>query len=161
MPPNLSRAGAAGTALTVGLAGIILTWLGLFLSPLHLVATAWLVGISYWTAIAIGFLMLTMILHIFDAMWGTVLRRQLKHGLSAFKWLAVLFLPLLLLSIFGPRDTIWGWLNPQHLVMPQHETVGHDVVYAKKAGFLNFKALIICTVLFYTIWIWLSARLHF
>lgn len=155
------RTDASGRALMIGLVGIVLTILGAFISGLHIAATSWLVGISYWTAAAIGFLMLTMILHIFDAMWCTVMRRQLEHGLAAFKWLAILFLPLILVSAIGPhRDTVWGWMSPSHLVLPENKTVGHDVIYAKKSGFLNFKAFVFFTVLFYGLWIWLSARLR-
>ena len=153
-------ANPAGRALAIGLAGIAVTALGVLPSGLHAVTTAWLVGIAYWTAIALGFLLLTMILHIFDAMWGTVLRRQLEHGLTAFRWLALLFLPLLLITFFVQRDAVWGWLNPAHLVLPENKTVAHDVIYAKKAGFLNLKALVFFSVLFFAIWIWLSDRLR-
>src|ERR1700722_3706115 len=92
------RAGPASRALGIGVAGIAVTVLGAFISPLHSVTAGWLVGIAYWTAIALGFLLLTMLLHIFDANWGIVLRRQFEHGLTAFWWLALLFLPLLLIS---------------------------------------------------------------
>jgi len=150
----------AGRALRVGCAGIAVTALGLFVSPLHIVATAWLVGLSYWTAIAIGMLLLVLIHHVFDAMWSTVIRRQFEHGLAAFKWLALLFLPLILVSWFGPRDTIWPWMSPGHLMMPKGVTVGQDIIYAKKAGFLNLHAFTLFTAVFFAIWIWLSARLR-
>lgn len=150
----------AGRALAIGLGGIAVTALGLFISGLHVVATAWLVGIAFWTAMAIGFLLLVLIHHVFDAMWSTVLRRQLEHGLVAFKWLALLFLPLLIATWAGPRDTIWPWMNPAHLMMPDGKTVGADIIYAKKAGFLNLKALTIWSAVFFAVWIWLSARLR-
>ncbi len=71
------------------------------------VATAWLVGIGFWTAIAIGMLMMILIHHIFDASWSIVLRRQYEHGLAAFPWLALLFLPLILAScVRRPRPDL-------------------------------------------------------
>lgn len=151
---------ASGKALLTGLTGIAVTLLGVTISGGHIVATAWLVGLVFWTAIAIGMLMLVLIHHIFDAMWSTVLRRQMEHSLAAFKWLALLFVPLFLASWFGPRDLVWPWLNPSHLMVAEGKTVGQDVIYAKKSGFLNFNALVIWTAVFFGLWIWLSARLR-
>jgi len=147
-------------ALIIGVIGILVTWALALVVPLQLVATGYLVGIAYWTAVAIGMLLLTMILHILDANWGTPIRRQLEHGISAFKWLAVLFLPLLLVSLFGKHDTIWGWMSPTHLVLPEHKLVDQDAVYAKKAGFLSVKPFLVGTVLFFALWMWLAARLR-
>jgi len=146
--------------LGVGLAAIAVTALGILVSGAHIVATAWLVGLCFWTAMAIGMLLLVMIHHIFDAMWATVLRRQFEHALAAFKWLALLFLPLLLASWLGQRDIVWPWLNPDHPMVKLGKTVGTDVVYAKKAVFLNLPALVISTAVFFLVWMWLSARLR-
>jgi hypothetical protein len=160
VPVALPAVTPSGKALRVGLAGIALTVLGIFISGPHIVATAWLVGLVYWTAIAIGMLLLVLIHHIFDAQWSTVLRRQMEHSLAAFKWLALLFVPLFVASWFRPHDLVWPWLNPSHFMFAEGKTVGQDVVYAKKSGFLNFKALVIWTAIFFAIWIWLSARLR-
>ena len=153
-------ASLSGKALGIGLAGIAVTLLGVLVSGGHIVATAWLVGLSFWTAMAIGMLILVMIHHIFDAMWATVVRRQFEHALAAFKWLALMFVPLFLLSWIGPRDLVWPWLNPEHPMAKLGKTVGTDVVYAKKAVFLNLPALVGFTAIFFLVWIWLSARLR-
>jgi hypothetical protein len=158
--PADSAAPAAGTALVVGLIGTALTAIGLFVSGASPVALSWLVGVTFWTAIAIGMLMMCLIHHIFDASWSVVIRRQWEHGLSAFKWLAVLFLPLVLASLFyGHGDLIWPWMNPSHELHGGH-TVGHDPLYLKKSGFLNMNMFIGMTAAFFLIWIWLSARLR-
>src|SRR5689334_21553524 len=96
--PAESVASTASKALTVGLVGSALTAVGLVIPGVSAsaVAMSWLVGVTYWTALAIGMLMMILIHHIFDASWSTVLRRQFEHALSAFKWLALLFVPLLL-----------------------------------------------------------------
>ncbi|HWA87794.1 MAG TPA: hypothetical protein VG710_16305 [Opitutus sp.] len=151
----------ASKPLYIGLAGIALTVIGIFFSGAQHVAFAWLVGVVYWTAIAIGFLMMAMINHIFDASWDTVLRRQVEHALAAFKWLALMFVPLVVASMLpGHRDIIWPWMNPAHVLPYGAPTVGQDVLYAKKSGFLNVKSFIVTTVIFYGLWIWLSARLR-
>ena len=154
-----STAPAASTALTFGLAGIVLTALGLFVSGAKVVAHSWLVGVTYWTAIAIGMLLLVLIHHIFDASWSTVIRRQFEHGLAAFKWLGLLFLPLLLASFLYDRDLIWPWLDLNHEMHGGH-TVGHDPLYLKKAAFLNPGMLLGMTIAFFASWMWLSSRLR-
>ena len=154
-----SSCACSGKALGVGLAGIALTILGLFVSDGHAVALSWLVGVSFWTAIAIGMLMLVMIHHILDASWSVVLRRQFEHGLSAFPWLALLFAPLVIVSLTGTHDYIWNWMNPEHVIHGGH-TVGHDPLYVKKSGFLNLKMFVAMYVLCFAVWIWLSARLR-
>jgi hypothetical protein len=154
-----STASAAGKALLVGVIGLAATAAGLFVSKSQAVALAYLVAITYWTAIAIGMLLLVLIHHIVDASWSVVIRRQWEHGLSAFKWLALLFVPLLVASWLGSHDTVWPWMNLSH---PIHggETVGSDIVYQKKSSFLNIDMFTGMTVAFFLIWIWLSARLR-
>lgn len=159
LPAESSAAPATGKALFVGLAGIAVTAAGLYISDPKIVAHAWLVGVTYWTAIAIGMLMMVMIHHIFDASWSVVIRRQWEHGLAAFKWLALLFLPLIVASLFYQPDLIWPWMDPAH-VTHAGETVGHDPLYLKKAGLLNVKVFVGSYVAFFALWMWLSARLR-
>jgi hypothetical protein len=158
-PAESSSAPAAGPALAIGLVGIAVTAIGLFVSGPHVVAMSWLVGVTYWSAIAIGMLMMVMIHHIFDASWSTVIRRQWEHGLSAFIWLALLFLPLILATLFYQRDLIWPWMSLQH---PLHggETVGQDPLYLKKSGLLNMNVFVGSYVAFFLLWMWLSSRLR-
>ena len=121
--------------LIAGVAGLAVTTIGLFVSPAQNVALSYLTGFAYWTAIAIGMLLLIIIHHLTDAGWSTVIRRQYEHGVSAFKWLAVLFLPLLISAWVKP-DLIWPWMNPAH-VIHGGETVSADPLWVKKSGFLN------------------------
>lgn len=157
--PHESAAPAAGKALVVGLIGLVLTAIGIFVSGAAKVAMSYLVGVTFWTAIAIGMLLMVLIHHIFDASWSVVIRRQWEHGLASFKWLAVLFLPLILASLFYQRDLVWSWMNPAHELHGGHE-VGHDPLYLKKSGFLNVNAFVIGTIGFFLLWMWLSARLR-
>lgn len=154
-----ATAASATKALTIGFVGIALTVVGLFVSDAHIVAMSWLVGVTYWTAIAIGMLMLILIHHIFDAGWSVVIRRQYEHGISAFKWLALLFAPLVLASWFYQSDIVWPWMNAAHEMHGGH-TVGTDILYQKKSGFLNIRMLTGMTIAFFGSWIWLSYRLR-
>ncbi|MBP9912771.1 MAG: hypothetical protein KBF26_05115 [Opitutaceae bacterium] len=154
-----STSASASKALTIGLVGLALTAAGLLISPASHIALSYLVGVTYWTAIAIGMLMLILIHHILDASWSVVIRRQFEHGLSAFKWLALLFVPLIVVSLLGDHDLIWPWMNLGHELHGGH-TVGHDPLYTKKAVLLNLNMFIGATVVFFALWIWLSARLR-
>ncbi|HWA08427.1 MAG TPA: hypothetical protein VG838_03080 [Opitutaceae bacterium] len=158
LPASASTASAASKALMIGFVGIALTIVGIFVSGAHIVATTWLVGVTYWTAIAIGFLMMVMIHHIVDASWSVVIRRQWEHGLAAFKWLLLLFLPLVLASLFYQKDIVWPWMNPAHAM--EGHTVGSDIIYQKKSGFLNTGAFVGMTLFFFASWILLSWRLR-
>ncbi len=160
VPAAPSTASTASKALTIGLIGLALTVVGIFVSGPAKLAMSYLVGVTYWTAIAIGFLLLILIHHIVDASWSAVVRRQWEHALAAFKWLAVLFVPLVLASLFyGHGDLIWPWMNPEHVIHGGH-TVGHDPLYVKKSGFLNTTGFIIGTFGSFLLWMWVSARLR-
>jgi hypothetical protein len=104
-------------------------------------------------------LLLILIHHIFDASWSVLLRRQFEHGITAFKWLALLFLPLIVASWIAPHDVVWPWMNLAHETHGGR-TVGTDILYLKKSSFLNLDMFTGMTVLFFGIWIWLSARLR-
>ena len=146
-------------ALIVGAVGTAVAVAGIFVSSAHAAATAWLVGIGFWTAVALGMLMMILIHHIFDSSWSVVLRRQYEHGLAFFPWLLLLFVPLLAASFLGSRDLVWPWMNPAHQLDATH-TVRDDLIYVKKSGFLNTPLFTIVSVAFFGIWIWISRRLR-
>jgi hypothetical protein len=154
--PNSSK------ALWIGIGGIAATALGVLVSGLHVVATSWLVGIAFWTAMAIGMLMMILIWYVFDASWPIALRRQFEHALTAFPWLCLLFAPLILISCLGAGDTIWPWMNPVHPVPELHgvRTVATDLLYEKKSAFLNLPLFTVLSLGFFGIWILMSVRLR-
>ena len=156
-----SHAPAAGTALVIGVVGILLTAVGFLVSGGSKVAFSWLVGITFWGGIALGMLFLIMIHHIFDASWSVILRRQFEHGLAAFKWLALLFVPLLL-AVFVYPGTVWKWMDPAYDLAKAggQGTVGADILWVKKSPFLNPTTFLVVTVLSFAIWAWLSSRLR-
>ncbi len=148
----------ANKFLGAGLAGLAVTALGLFVAEPQALALSYLVGVAYWTAVCIGMLLLVLIHHIVDAGWSTVIRRQFEHGLSAFKWLGLLFLPLLICAWMKP-GLIWPWMDKLHVLHGTH-TVGDDPLYLKKAAFLNLPMFTFMTVGFFIVWIGLSWRLR-
>jgi len=143
----------------IGAGGLVLTAIGAVVAPdKHGLVLSYLVGITFWVAITIGMLMLVLIHHIFDASWSVVLRRQYEHWMTSFKWLFVLFLPLLILAWVHP-GFVWPWMDLGH-DLHGHGTVGTDVLYLKKASFLNLNMFTGMTLAFFVSWIWLTARLR-
>ena len=159
LPSENSTAATATKALTVGLVGLAVTALGAAIMPdRHGPVMSYLVGITFCTSILIGMLMLILIHHIVDASWSVVIRRQFEHALSAFKWLFVLFIPLLVLAWVKP-GFVWPWMDLTH-ELHGHGTVGSDILYQKKSGFLNLNMFTGMTLAFFASWVWLSARLR-
>ena len=148
---------ASGTALLVGLAGIAVAAAGLFVS-VQQVAISWLIAITFWTAVSLGALFLVMIHYIVDASWSVILRRQYEHWLSSFTWLAVLFLPLLAVAWLNPT-MIWKWMDPSYdlSAIGGHGTVGQDVLWVKKSGFLNRNLFTVFSLGSFAAWIGLSS----
>lgn len=146
-------------ALWTGVAGTAATALGISVSGAHAVATSWLVGIGFWTAMALGMLLMILIWHVVDASWPIVLRRQFEHGLAAFPWLCLLFAPLILASCLGTGDVVWPWMNPLREVA-RGRTVATDLLYEKKAAVLNLPIFTVVSLGTFAIWVWLSARLR-
>jgi hypothetical protein len=145
----------AGKFLIGGIAGLVVTAIGFFVGDPHGVVLSYLVGVSYWVAIAIGMLLMIIIHHLTDAGWSTVIRRQFEHGTAAFFWLGVLFLPLLVSAWMKP-GFIWPWMDTGHVIHGGH-TVGADPLYIKKSGFLNLSMFTGMTIGFFAVWIGLSA----
>jgi hypothetical protein len=153
----------ANLALWVGLGGIALTALGLLVpgGGAAQVAISWLVGLTFWTGIALGMLFLVMIHHLFDANWSVVLRRQYEHGLAAFPWLALLFLPLIIASWLHP-SLLWKWMDPNFdlSTIGGHGTVREDVLWIKKSGMLNLRFFVALTAVSFGFWTLLASRLR-
>ncbi len=151
----------AGSSLPlgIGLAGLAVAAAGFFVDGPQAAAAGWLTAIVFWVGIAVGMLFLIMLGYIFDAGWSVVLRRQVEHVVSVFQWLAILFLPLLLLSWFYQPDLLWRWMNPDFdfASVGGHGTVATDILYAKKSGFLSMSGFTLRAVAYFGIWIGLAA----
>ena len=165
--PPAANAGAfsapANKALAIGITALAATLAGLFLSILsnntHAFALAYLVGLTFWIAISIGVLLWILLHHIFDASWSVTLRRLFENWLPNFKWLALLFLPLVIVSWIHPA-TVWPWMDPSTPLHGASGTVGTDIIYQKKSGFLNREWFTGAYIVFFALWIWLSSRLR-
>ena len=143
-------------ALILGLVGVGLALVGLGLGVGKEDPRAFLgflLGGSFWLSMAIGMLFLVVLSYIFDAGWMVVVRRPLEHGLGAFRWLALLFAPLLVLALLFPGNgsVPWIWMG---LANPTAtgEPVGSDPLFLHKSGYLHAGFFFVRFLLFFAIW---------
>ena len=152
-------------ALIIGTIGLIISLIGLLIGlrnadPRPLIG--WLIGLSFWLSISIGMLFLIMLFYLFDSGWSVIIRRQLEHAVSSLKWLALIFLPLLFVCWFYQDDPgiLWAWVNTDKILI-SGETVGSDVLYQAKSGYLNITFFSLRTIVFFLIWIGLAEIFRF
>ena len=150
-------------ALIIGLIGLAIAVFGL-VTGLNAGDSrpwfSWLIGIAFWMSILIGSLLLIMITYVFDAGWSIIIRRQLEHMTGAFPWMAILFLPLILLPWFSENPgLVWKWMNLETVLHNGH-TVGHDPLYQWKQAWLNLPWMTIRTAIYFGLFIGISGLLR-
>src|SRR5450631_2793969 len=128
---------AVGGALCVAGAGIDLMEFGF----------SWLVAFMFYLSLSLGALFLVMVHHLTDAAWSVGIRRFCEHiAALLFPWLAILFIPILLLA---PK--IYHWLT---LPATDHLIHARTPVFTC-AGFVAVSAL------FFGVWWLLTSRLRY
>lgn len=151
-------------ALIIGLIGLAIAGFGVFQGLVQdnsRLVYSWLIGFSVWFSISIGMLFTLMIWHVFDAGWPVIIRRQVEHAMAFFPWLALIFLPLLLISWFSENPgIIWDWMNPNLIPAGEHEAISHDPLYLSKAGLLNLPFFTIRVICYFMVYWFLTAKLR-
>jgi hypothetical protein len=143
--------------LIAGLILIVISAAGLFMGSEADPARpfmGYILGISFWLSILIGMLFLLMIWWMFDSGWSVVIRRSIEHAISAFPYLALIFLPLVLMSLLSPGSSAvpWIWMDQSALVAGGHGTVGQDVLYVAKASYLDRAFFVGRYVIYFGVW---------
>jgi hypothetical protein len=107
----------------------------------------YLVAYVYWLSIALGAMFLTLLHHLTNAVWDTVLRRITESLSLTVVVMILLFIPI--------------WLGIQNLYPWSHtEAVTGDQVLQMKSGYLNESFFIIRAVLYFIIWSVLAFLLY-
>jgi len=122
----------------------------------------YLIGAAFWLSLMIGALILVMLSYLFDGGWMVILRRQLEHALGGFKWLALLFLPMLLAAWFAhSSDGVpWLWMDPTNVAAEGGTIVANDHLYEAKSAYLGLTAFSVRFVLYFAIWVGLAGALR-
>ncbi|HEX2173208.1 MAG TPA: hypothetical protein VHL09_12275 [Dehalococcoidia bacterium] len=129
-------------ALIVGIVGLILTALGLILSPNDFFR-AYLMAYVWAFSIAQGCLFLGLVHNVVGGWWGYAIRRFLEAGMGVLPLLAVLFLPILL-----GLGSLYPWTQAD--VVQSNPLLQHKQVY------LNVPFFIARAVVFWAIWLALA-----
>lgn len=147
--------------LIAGIIGLVIAGIGLVMgisSHEPRFFLSWLLGFSFWFAIIIGMLFMIMIWYLFGAKWPIIIRRQLEHCLAALPYLLVIFLVLVACALIEP-GIIWKWMDGSH-ALAGGGTVAEDVLYQKKAVYLNSGFFIVRVFAFFGFWILLASILR-
>ncbi len=144
--------------LIAGLIGVAISTVGVFATD-RIGAFAYLIGLIFVTSITIGMLFLVLIHHIFDAGWSVVVRRQAENFLAALPYLALLFIPLFLVTYLKSQSTLWIWMDADY-VLHGHGTVAEDVLYNKKTWWLSEGFFWFRAILCFGTWVWFARALR-
>jgi hypothetical protein len=146
-PPPLDLYGWRMLPGILMLIGLVLSVIGLVMNQAEF-GYAWLVAFMFYLSIALGGLFLVMIHHLTDAGWSVGIRRFCEHlGALLFPWLAILFVPVLLLA---PKIYHWMTLNP-------HD----DRALSAKWPLFTWPGFTVASLAMFGIWWLLSSRLRY
>lgn len=127
--------------------GGILSVIGLVWRPQEF-GYAWLAAFMFFLMLALGGLFFSIIHHLTDAGWSVATRRFCEHiGSLLFPWLAILFVPVILLA---PKIYNWLSLNP-----------ADDRALSAKLPLFTLPGFIVISAVFFGIWWLLTARINY
>src|SRR5215469_8639300 len=109
LPPPLDLSGWRKMPKVMMVIGGILSIIGGIASPVEF-GYSWLTAFMFFLTLSLGALFLAMIHHLTDAGWSVATRRFCEHIASLlFPWLAILFIPIILLL-----KQIHPWMDVGH-----------------------------------------------
>ncbi|MGH7976331.1 MAG: hypothetical protein ACREC8_06680, partial [Limisphaerales bacterium] len=138
LPPPLDLSGWRKAPAILMVVGAILSVIGLIANRQEF-GYSWLLAFMFFLTLALGALFLTMIHHLTDAGWSVATRRFCEHiAALLFPWLAILFIPIVLLA-----PTIYKWLtlNP-----------ADDRALSAKWPLFTFHGFCVASAIFFGIW---------
>lgn len=133
------------TALAAGIGGLVLTAIGLLISPSQFFRS-YLWAFLFWFGIGLGCLPLLMLYHLVGGAWGFTIRRIIESGTRTLPVLAILFVPI----VFGISH-LYTWSQP---------SAAQDEVLRQKHLYLNIPFWVIRSALYFSVWLYYSHRLN-
>ncbi|HEY5232378.1 MAG TPA: hypothetical protein VIK35_02435 [Verrucomicrobiae bacterium] len=147
LPPPLDLHGWRKLPAVLMTIGAILSVIGLIASPQEF-GYSWLLAFMFFLTLSLGALFLAMIHHLTDAGWSVATRRICEHlGSLLFPWLAILFIPVILLS---SKIYLWLTLNP-----------ANDRALSAKWPLFTLPGFCAASAVFFGIWWLLTARINY
>jgi len=135
---------ARGTALTLGIVGLIVWATGLF-THRHLAFQSYHFAYLFWTGLGIGCLGMMLLVHVVRGKWGQPLVRIFEAGAQTLVPLMVLFF----IPILVGMHSIFEWSHP--------EAVQNDPIIAFKAKYyLNLPFFLVRMAAYFALWGYLT-----
>jgi hypothetical protein len=125
-------------ALVAGAVGVVACGFGLLVNP-HQFFRSYLLAFLFWTGIAVGALVVSMIHHLAGGRWGLAILRILEAAARTLPVLALLFLPL----AFGLPE-LYLWALP--------DKVATDALLQHKSAYLNVPFFLGRTAFYFAVW---------
>jgi hypothetical protein len=146
-------------ALIIGIVGIVLTALGMIISP-HSGFKSYLWAFMYWSLIPLGSLGFLMIQHMTGGYWGLATRRILEASASLVPLTALTAIPLLFMVI-----TKQEWFYPWVHASAENEFRGlgefaNPAHMAFKSHYLAPGTWILRAIIYFVIWCFLGLYLY-
>lgn len=153
MGPGAGRL-ASAAMIVLGIACAAVTLVSAFVADdklsMRAASLGYHIGFVVSAAITLGGLGFVMILHQTNAIWSAAIRRQFENLASLIPVIALLFVPVLALSLLKP-GAVFKWMDAAY--------VAGDVIYDHKKPYLNTTFFVIRQVIYFTVWTFLSLRL--
>jgi len=147
LPPPLDLSGWRKAPSVFMVIGGILSVIGLIYKPREF-GYAWLAAFMFFLMLALGGLFFSIIHHLTDAGWSVATRRFCEHiGSLLFPWLAILFVPIILLS---SKIYSWRTLSP----------VDNGALSAKMP-LCTLPGFIVSSAIFFGVWWLLTGRINY
>lgn len=145
MRPHLDR--LQSRALIAGVAGTAACLAGLAVNAEQFYRS-YLMGFIFWMGVVAGSVGLLMLHHMVGGNWGVAIRRGLEASTRTLPLMILLFLPI---ATFGLHH-LYEWTHA--------EVVAKDPVLRHKSAYLNPAAFYVRAILYFAIWMGLTALLN-
>jgi hypothetical protein len=133
-------------AAIVGIVGLLLAVVGLFISGREQFFQSYLFGFLVWNGLTMGSIGIYLLHNVVGGNWGVVIRRFVEAGARTLPLNFILLLPILIFGI----PAIYYWAQP---------AAQHDANVQFKAAYLNIPFFIVRSVFYFALWAFYVFRL--
>ncbi len=141
---TIKDSGKIGTiALVLGVVFLGISVLGYMNDSAHFFLN-YLTAYIFWVSIALGGMFITLLHHLTNATWSTVIRRITENMAATMPVFVILFIPL----VFGLHE-LYHW---SHAEVMDPSSPSYDALLHEKQGYLNETFFFIRTFFYLAVW---------